>query len=76
MARQSTYPVDLHSDAANANIAASGNNYYYNHQAINFTAAKEWYYFRINGVTAPSVAGRYFFKIALLSTGQQLATWR
>jgi hypothetical protein len=32
---------------------------------INFTAAREWYYVRINGVTAPWVAGRYFFKMLL-----------
>jgi len=38
---------------------------YYNHQFINFTSAGEWYYVRINGVTAPSVAGRYFFKMFL-----------
>ncbi|MGA8904753.1 MAG: carboxypeptidase-like regulatory domain-containing protein [Candidatus Bathyarchaeia archaeon] len=38
---------------------------YYDHQAIDFTAAGEWYYIRINGVLAPSVAGRYFFKILL-----------
>jgi len=37
----------------------------YNHQLINFTSANEWYYVRINGVTAPSVAGRYFFKMML-----------
>ena len=37
----------------------------YNHQYIDFTPAKEWYYARINGVTAPSVAGRYFFKMML-----------
>jgi hypothetical protein len=46
----------------------SGNNppnYHYN--AINFTAKREWYYIRVNGVTAPTVAGRYFFKIALVS---------
>ena len=31
---------------------------------IVFTATgHEWYYVRINGVTAPSVAGRYFFKM-------------
>ncbi|MGP8070021.1 MAG: carboxypeptidase-like regulatory domain-containing protein [Candidatus Bathyarchaeia archaeon] len=40
---------------------------YYNHQAIQFTRAGEWYYARINGVTAPSIAGRYFFKMALSS---------
>jgi hypothetical protein len=38
---------------------------YYDHQTITFTAAGEWYYVRVNGVTAPSVAGRYFFKIQL-----------
>ena len=37
----------------------------YNHQFINFTSAGEWYYVRLNGVTAPSVAGRYFFKMFL-----------
>jgi hypothetical protein len=40
---------------------------YYHHQEIDFTRAGEWYYARINGVTAPSVAGRYFFKMALSS---------
>jgi hypothetical protein len=40
---------------------------YYNHQFINFTAAGEWYYVRVNGVKAPAVAGRYFFKIALVN---------
>ena len=38
---------------------------YYDHQGIDFTTAGEWYYVRINGVLAPSVAGRYFFKILL-----------
>jgi hypothetical protein len=38
---------------------------YYNHQKLAFTSAGEWYYVRINGVTAPTTAGRYFFKIAL-----------
>ncbi|MGA8856067.1 MAG: hypothetical protein WB643_02755 [Candidatus Bathyarchaeia archaeon] len=38
---------------------------YYDHQAIDFTAAGEWYYIRINGVVAPAIAGRYFFKILL-----------
>src|SRR5208283_1140605 len=41
------------------------NGLFYNHQYINFTNAGEWYYVRVNGVTAPSVAGRYFFKIWL-----------
>jgi len=40
----------------------------YNHQFINFTTAGEWYYARINGVTAPTIAGRYFFKMMLYST--------
>ena len=35
------------------------------HQYINFTAAGEWYYARINGLTAPTVAGRYFFKMGV-----------
>ena len=38
---------------------------YYDRQTIQFTSANEWYYVRINGVTAPSVAGRYFFKMLL-----------
>jgi hypothetical protein len=38
---------------------------YYNHQMINFTSSREWYYVRINGVTAPWIAGRYFFKMLL-----------
>ena len=38
---------------------------YYDHQGIDFSAAGEWYYVRINGVVAPSIAGRYFFKILL-----------
>jgi hypothetical protein len=41
---------------------------YYDHQYITFTRAGEWYYVRINGVTAPSIAGRYFFKMFLYST--------
>jgi hypothetical protein len=32
---------------------------------IQFTTSAEWYYVRINGVTAPSVAGKYFFKMFL-----------
>ena len=38
---------------------------YYDHQGIDFSTVGEWYYIRINGVLAPSVAGRYFFKILL-----------
>jgi len=43
----------------------------YSHQYITFTHAREWYYVRINGVTAPSVAGRYFFKMALYSSSNR-----
>jgi hypothetical protein len=32
---------------------------------INFTSSEEWYYARLNGVTAPTVAGKYFFKMFL-----------
>jgi len=46
---------------------------YYNHQFLNFTSLGEWYYFRINGVTAPNVAGRYFFKILLTGDSNYLA---
>jgi len=49
--------------------ANSAGTKYYNHQYLNFTTAGEWYYVRINGVTAPSTAGRYFFKMALYSSG-------
>ncbi|MGA8857338.1 MAG: hypothetical protein WB643_09265 [Candidatus Bathyarchaeia archaeon] len=41
----------------------------YNHQYLNFTTAGEWYYARINGVVAPTTAGRYFFKMFLYSAG-------
>ena len=44
-----------------------------NHEFINFTRAGEWYYFRINDVTAPSTAGRYFFKILLGGSGSVIA---
>jgi len=47
---------------------SSSRDCYYNHQFINFTSSGEWYYARINGVTAPSMAGRYFFKEFLYST--------
>jgi len=42
-----------------------GTSVYYDRQTIQFTSAGEWYYIRINGVTAPSVAGKYFFKVLL-----------
>jgi len=32
------------------------------------TPQGEWYYVRINGVTAPTVAGKYFFKMYLVSS--------
>ena len=38
---------------------------YYDHQGIDFSTAGEWYYVRVNGVLAPAIAGRYFFKIFL-----------
>ncbi len=46
---------------------------YYNHQFINFTSAGEWYYVRINGVMAPDVAGRYFFKVQLTGDSNYIA---
>ena len=55
--------VAIKSDAGKT--GSGQNSPYYDHQFIDFTAAGEWYYVRINGVTAPSVAGRYFFKILL-----------
>ncbi len=55
--------------------AAPTVNPYYNHQRIQFTSLGEWYYIRINGVTAPSEAGRYFFKI-LLGNGDNPVPWR
>jgi len=51
----------------------NGNNPYYNHQFINFTNAGEWYYFRLNQVTAPTIAGRYFFKILLSGDSNYIA---
>jgi hypothetical protein len=36
---------------------------------FNSTLAREWYYVRINGVTAPSIAGKYFFKMFLGGVG-------
>ena len=46
---------------------------YYNHQFINFTSADEWYYVRVNGVTAPNIAGRYFFKVQLVGDSNYVA---
>ena len=56
-------PTDLGSDAATPTGSPPTGSFYYSHQAINFTSAGEWYYVRINGVLAPSIAGRYFFKM-------------
>ncbi len=55
--------ADAGFDSANPSTATTP---YYNHQGIDFSTAGEWYYVRVNGVLAPSVAGRYFFKILLL----------
>jgi len=33
---------------------------------ITFSDSGEWYYIRINDVTAPTIAGRYFFKVYML----------
>jgi len=50
-----------------------GSSVYYDRQTIQFTSKSEWYYVRINGVTAPTVAGRYFFKILLWGDSGYLA---
>ena len=55
------------------NAVRNGGISYYDHQYINFTSAGEWYYFRINEVTAPTIAGRYFFKILLQGDSNYLA---
>ena len=55
------------------NAVKNGGNSYYNHQYLNFTSAGEWYYFRINQVTAPAIAGRYFFKMLLSGDSNYLA---
>ena len=38
------------------------------------TGQGEWYYVRINGVTAPTIAGKYFFKIYMHSPGSPTST--
>ncbi len=35
-----------------------------------YTGQDEWYYVRVNGVTAPTIAGRYFFKMFLEDANQ------
>jgi hypothetical protein len=61
-------PTDVLSDNSQANTGGSSGSFTpYHVNAINFTAHSEWYYIRVNGVTAPAVAGRYFFKIELMS---------
>jgi|GEM_PF-925951 len=64
--------VNIWSDGGQSAIPNGGVSYY-NHQFINFTNAGEWYYFRINQVTAPTVAGRYFFKILLSGDSNYIA---
>src|SRR5208282_4033836 len=69
--------VQISTDGGQSSANNGGNNVntavsYYNHQFINFTSAGEWYYVRINGVTAPSIAGRYFFKIQLVGDSNYL----
>src|SRR5208283_2108055 len=69
--------VQITTDGGQSAVNNGGNNVntavsYYNHQFINFTSAGEWYYVRINGVTAPSIAGRYFFKIELIGDSNYL----
>ena len=62
--------VEIMADAATVATADSGAGAtpYSDHSWIDFTAVGEWYYVRINGVTAPATAGRYFFKMMLYST--------
>jgi len=43
--------TDATVDSASASSATAGHGYY-NHQYLNFTTSGEWYYARINGVTA------------------------
>ena len=38
-----------------------------NHDGVGYD---EWYYVRLNGLVAPEIAGRYFFKILLRMTGR------
>ena len=57
--------------SVDAITTGSGGSVLNNHQYINFTSAGEWYYARINGVTAPSIAGRYFFKMFLYSSSNR-----
>ncbi|MGA2784406.1 MAG: hypothetical protein ABSF09_06885, partial [Candidatus Bathyarchaeia archaeon] len=65
--------IEIFSDAgATARTQTTATPVYYDHQLIDFTPAGEWYYIRINGVLAPSVAGRYFFKILLYSTSASI----
>lgn len=45
-------------------------------RVMNFTTGQdEWYYVRINEVTAPTVAGRYFFKMYMVGADPQTDTW-
>jgi len=54
-------------------VAADG----YNGRYINFTGTEnyqQWYYVRINGVTAPTIAGRYFFKMLMVGNSSDPST--
>lgn len=62
----------IHADGAVIG-GPNGGAVHQNHQFINFTSAGEWYYFRINGVTAPTIAGRYFFKVLLGGSSNKIA---
>jgi hypothetical protein len=57
--------ADAGIDSVNPRTLPTTTSPYYDHQGIDFSTANEWYYVRINGVLAPSEAGRYFFKILL-----------
>ncbi len=68
--------VSIQVDGANAPSTSEDATTGYHHQYIQFLPSTtdaaghkgtEWYYARINGVTAPSTAGRYFFKMFLYS---------
>src|SRR5208282_1585094 len=66
--------VETGNSGANTPTVTPAVGRYYDHQGIDFTAAGEWYYIRINGVLAPSIAGRYFFKIFLGAVSLQSTT--
>jgi len=59
--------VYIYADAGQSAHAPAGVPYY-NHQRLQFSDLGEWYYIRVNGVTAPNVAGRYFFKVLMINS--------